>query len=109
MKLCSICNKNIATIFTTRTLNGKTETIGVCLPCAKKMGLPIIDQLMAQTGMSPEEVENLSEQMNEMLKDMNIDELADNDIFNGLINGAFPEPMGIEKRKKIKKILSLVL
>ncbi|WP_127836984.1 ATP-dependent Clp protease ATP-binding subunit [Clostridium prolinivorans] len=103
MKLCSICNKNIATIFTTRTLNGKTETIGVCLPCAKKMGLPIIDQLMAQTGMSPEEVENLSEQMNEMLKDMNIDELADNDIFNGLINGAFPEPMGIEKKEENKK------
>lgn len=103
MKLCSICNKNIATIFTARTVNGKTETVGVCLPCAKKMGLPVIEQLMAQTGMSPEEVENLTEQMNDMLKDMNVEELADSDMFEGLMTGAFPEPMGIEKKEEKKK------
>lgn len=103
MKLCSICNKNIATIFTAKTVNGKTDTVGVCLPCAKKMGLPVIDQLMAQTGMSPEEVENLSEQMNEMLKEMNIDELGDSDMFNGLMSGGFPEPVDYEASEDKKK------
>jgi ATP-dependent Clp protease ATP-binding subunit ClpA len=102
MKLCSICNKNIATIFTSKITEGKTETVGVCLPCAKKMGLPIIDQLMAQTGMSPEEVENLSEQMNDMLKDVNIDELNNNDMLMNLMNGSFPEPMNLDKEEDKK-------
>lgn len=103
MKLCSICNKNIATIFTAKTTNGKTETVGVCLPCAKKMGLPVIDQLMAQTGMTPEEVENLSEQMNEMLKEVNMEELGNNDMLMNLMNGSFPEPMNYNKDEEIKK------
>lgn len=105
MKLCSICNKNIATIFTSRIVNGKTETVGVCLPCAKKMGLPVIDQLMQQTGMSPEEVENLSEQMNEMLKDMNVEDMEDNDMIMNLMNGAFPEPVLEKKEEKRKEPL----
>ncbi|MFL0248456.1 ATP-dependent Clp protease ATP-binding subunit [Candidatus Clostridium stratigraminis] len=105
MKLCSICNKNIATIFTSKISEGKTETIGVCLPCAKKMGLPVIDQLMAQTGMSPEEVENLSEQMNDMLKDVNMDDLSNNDMFMNLMNGSFPEPMNIDKEEEKKSDL----
>jgi ATP-dependent Clp protease ATP-binding subunit ClpA len=103
MKLCSICNKNIATIFTAKMVEGKTETVGVCLPCAKKMGLPVIDQLMQQTGMSPEEVENLSEQMNDMMKDINIDELGNSDMFMNLMNGAFPEPMDISKEEHKKE------
>jgi ATP-dependent Clp protease ATP-binding subunit ClpA len=106
MKLCSICNKNIATIFTARMTDGKTETVGVCLPCAKKMGLPVIDQLMAQTGMSPEEVENLSEQMNDMLKDVDMDELGNNDMLMNLMNNSFPEPMSFDKEDDKKKDFS---
>lgn len=103
MKLCSICNKNIATIFTAKMVEGKTETVGVCLPCAKKMGLPVIDQLMEQTGMSPEEVENLSEQMNDMMKDVNIEELSKSDMFMNLMNGAFPESMDFNKDEHKKE------
>jgi ATP-dependent Clp protease ATP-binding subunit ClpA len=103
MKLCSICNKNIATIFTAKMVEGKTETVGVCLPCAKKMGLPVIDQLMEQTGMSPEEVDNLSEQMNDMMKDVNIEELSKSDMFMNLMNGAFPESMDFNKNEHKKE------
>jgi ATP-dependent Clp protease ATP-binding subunit ClpA len=103
MKLCSICNKNIATIFTAKMVEGKTETVGVCLPCAKKMGLPVIDQLMEQTGMSPEEVDNLSEQMNDMMKDVNIEELSKSDMFMNLMNGAFPESMDFNKDEHKKE------
>lgn len=103
MKLCSICNKNIATIFTAKMVEGKTETVGVCLPCAKKMGLPIIDQLMQQTGMSAEEVENLSEQMNDMMKDMNFEELGKSDMFMNLMNGAFPEEADLNKEEHKKE------
>lgn len=103
MKLCSVCNKNIATIFTAKMVEGKTETVGVCLPCAKKMGLPVIEQLMQQTGMSPEEVENLSEQMNEMIKEMNFDDLSSNDMIMNLMNGATPEPENYNREEEKKR------
>lgn len=80
MKLCSICNKNIAVLYTAKVENGKTEMIGVCIECAKKMGIPIVDQLIEQAGISPEELENLSEQMNGMLQDANLDDLNLGDI-----------------------------
>jgi len=45
------------------------------------MGLPVMDQLMKQTGMSPEEIENLSNQMNQMFQNMDMDDLENNEMF----------------------------
>lgn len=39
MKLCDICHKNIATIFTAKIENGKPQIIGSCIECAKKNGI----------------------------------------------------------------------
>jgi ATP-dependent Clp protease ATP-binding subunit ClpA len=90
MQMCSICKKNIATIYTAKIEDGKSKMIGVCLECAKKMGIPIMDQLMKQVGVNPEDVENLTEQVNNMLQDSNIDELGDSNFFTSFLNGIFP-------------------
>lgn len=76
MKLCSVCHKNVAVVYTAKVENGKTEMIGLCIECAKKMGVPVIDQLLEQSGLSPEEFENLSEQMNGMLQNVNPEDLS---------------------------------
>ena len=81
MQKCSICKKNLAVIYTTKIVDGKSELYGLCLDCAKKMGLPVMDQLMKQTGMSPEEIENLSNQMNQMFQSMDMDDLESNEMF----------------------------
>ncbi len=81
MQKCSICKKNLAVIYTTKIVDGKSELFGLCLDCAKKMGLPVMDQLMKQTGMSPEEIENLSNQMNQMFQSMDMDDLESNEMF----------------------------
>lgn len=64
MKKCSSCNKNIAMLFASTYENGKPEMKGLCLECAKKMNIPGIDQLIEQTGMSPDEIQAVTEQMN---------------------------------------------
>ncbi|WP_432405403.1 ATP-dependent Clp protease ATP-binding subunit [Wukongibacter sp. M2B1] len=99
MKLCSACKKNVAIIFTTKIENGKTEMNGLCIDCAKKMGIPVIDQLMQQTGMSKEDVDNLTEQMNGMFQDMDIEDLDSNNMFANLLNGSF-QPLGDEDDKE---------
>lgn len=97
MKKCSICNKNIAVIFTTKIENGKTETQGICLDCAKKMGLPVVDQLMQQAGLSPEEIENLSEQMNSMLQDVDMEDMMNNNNMMELFNNMAPKDKNEEE------------
>ncbi|KOA21495.1 ATP-dependent Clp protease ATP-binding subunit ClpC [Clostridium homopropionicum DSM 5847] len=91
MQMCSICKKNVATIYTAKIENGKSEMIGICFECAKKMGYPIMDQLIKQSGIKPEDVENLAEQMNGMLQDINIDELGEDNILSSLMNNVFPQ------------------
>ena len=78
MKLCSICKKNVAVAFVSKIEDGKPKMEGICIECAKKMGFPIVNQLMEQTGMSSEEVENFTEQMNSMFEEGGMDELDEN-------------------------------
>jgi len=74
--------------------------VGVCLECAKKMGIPIMDQLMKQVGVNPEDVENLAEQVNNMLQDSNIDELGNSNFFTNFLNGIFPIGNDEEREEK---------
>lgn len=100
MKMCSVCKKNVATIFASIIQEGKSEVKGLCIECAKKMGIPIMDQLMNQTGMSAEEVENLTEQINDMFQDIDLDseESDEDNLFTKLLNNAF-QPMKDENIK----------
>ncbi|RKD22184.1 ATPase family associated with various cellular activities (AAA) [Caminicella sporogenes DSM 14501] len=101
MKKCSICNKNLAVIYTTRIENGKPEIKGLCIECARKMGIPVIDQLMQQVGMTKEDIENLTEQMNEMFEDM--DELDSDDSLMNFLNNPFSFMKDLDGENKTSK------
>ncbi|KEH93268.1 ATP-dependent Clp protease ATP-binding subunit [Clostridium botulinum] len=91
MEMCSICKKNIATIYTAKIEDGKTKMVGICLECAKKMGMPIMDQFMKQAGITSEDMDNLTEQMNKVFEETNIDDLANNNFLTNVLNGIFPK------------------
>lgn len=80
MKKCSVCKKNIAMMRTAKIENGKTEYIDLCLECAEKMGYPVMDEIMNQINLSPDEMDNLSKQMNKLFDHMSHDE--DNPLMN---------------------------
>ncbi|MBF4692995.1 ATP-dependent Clp protease ATP-binding subunit [Fusibacter ferrireducens] len=80
MKKCSVCNKNVAMMRTAKIENGKTEYIDLCLECAEKMGYPVMDEIMNQINLSPEEMDNLSKQMNKLFDNISQDE--DNPLMN---------------------------
>ncbi|EYE88744.1 ABC transporter ATPase [Fervidicella metallireducens AeB] len=103
MKLCAVCNKNIAVVYTSKIVNGKTEMVGLCLECAKKLNIPVIDQLMEQSGITQDEIENLSEQMSELFENMDVDELNNNNnLFSGLLGGIFPSSKDPENKREEK-------
>ncbi|MGI6084290.1 MAG: ATP-dependent Clp protease ATP-binding subunit [Acetivibrionales bacterium] len=74
MVKCSICKENVAVVFITRVIDGKAEPLGLCISCAQKQGLAPLQQMIAQSGMTQEDIENLNTQMAEMFGTINMDE-----------------------------------
>ena len=62
--LCSRCNKNVAVIFVTRMEGGKTVNEGLCMPCARELGINTMQQMAG--GLDMGDMENLESQMMEM-------------------------------------------
>ena len=62
-QLCSRCKKNIAVVFITRQENGKNVNEGLCLKCAKNLGLPQVDEMMRRMGITDEDLDNISNEM----------------------------------------------
>ncbi len=129
MVLCSQCNKRMAVIFVTKVENGAKTSKGLCLKCAKEMGVPvdnIVGNVMNQLGISPEQMESAEADMNAMLEQMETpSDMDDNEdggapaidlpklfrdvgLFsqkdeNGVTKSADGEPNGDPSSKKDKK------
>ena len=65
--LCSRCKKNLAVIFITKIENGNTINDGLCLKCAKELGIKPVDDLMQRMGITEDDLENLSGEMSDMM------------------------------------------
>ena len=74
MMRCSICKENVAVVFITRVIDGKTEPIGLCIACAQKQGLAPLQHMIDQSGMTQEDLENLNQQMTDIFGNINMDE-----------------------------------
>jgi len=66
--LCSKCKKNVAVIFITKIENGVSKNEGLCLKCAKDMGLKPVDDMMKQIGLTDEDLENFATEMTDMME-----------------------------------------
>lgn len=67
MVLCTRCKKNVAVLFITKIEQGKTVNEGLCLSCAKELGITDVTQIAKSMGIPPEELPELEESMNEAM------------------------------------------
>ena len=61
----------MAVMFVTKMENGQKATKGLCLKCAKEMGVPVdnmMGNVMNQLGISPEDMANMEEEITNMLE-----------------------------------------
>ena len=65
--LCSRCKKRLAVVFMTTSDGEKTRSEGLCLVCAKELGLGPVNDLIENMGLSEDQLETLSDQMTDML------------------------------------------
>ena len=61
--LCSRCHKNVAVIFISKLEGGETKNEGLCLKCARELGIKPIDDMMKKMGISDEDLDNLTNEM----------------------------------------------
>ena len=66
--LCSKCKKNVAVIFITKVENGQTTNEGLCLKCAKELGIKQVDDIVQRMGISDEDLEALSGEMMSLMQ-----------------------------------------
>ena len=84
--LCSNCNKNTAVVFINKTENGKTSTEGLCYNCAKERGINPLDVIVKNANLSQDELEDMSNQFEEIINDfsgnLDIENISAEDLTN---------------------------
>ena len=117
--LCTRCNKNVAVIFVTRMEGGKTVNEGLCMPCARELGINTMQQMAG--GLDMGDMDNLEAQMMEMIEGEEGDMSDGSNPFASFLSNIFggfphqsdadgakaPEPdkKGQKKPEKKKKLL----
>ncbi len=71
--MCSRCHKRVAVIFLTKMENGESKQEGLCLKCAKELGIKPIDDMLAQSGLDDETIERLNTDMESVMEDVGDD------------------------------------
>ena len=70
MVMCARCHKRLAVVFITKMENGQRTSEGLCMRCAREVGLPVnnmLDGLANQMGVTPEQIASMEDTMNEMM------------------------------------------
>ncbi|NCE63421.1 AAA family ATPase [Pseudoflavonifractor sp. 524-17] len=61
--LCSRCHKNVAVVFIQKLEDGVSKTEGLCLKCAKEIGIQPLQDMMQKMGITDEDLEGLTNEM----------------------------------------------
>ena len=67
MKLCSKCKKRPAVVFVSDISNPNAEPNGLCLVCAKELGIKPVDDMLKKMNISDEDIEQMSEQFMDIM------------------------------------------
>ena len=70
LQKCARCKRLPAMVFITRMENGKTLNEGLCLKCAGELGIKPVNDMLNKMGISPEEIQNMSEQMDSLMENV---------------------------------------
>ena len=61
--LCARCKKNVAVIFITKIENGVSANEGLCIKCARELGIKPVDDIMRKMGITDENLDEMNQEM----------------------------------------------
>ncbi len=80
MVMCSNCHKRVAVVFVTKLENGEKTSSGLCIKCARDLGMPVdnmLGDIYGKMGITPDQLDNMEEEMSGMLESLSSDEGED--------------------------------
>lgn len=102
MVKCSKCKKRYAVVFVTKLEDGEKKTEGLCLQCARELGVPVDDIMgdqLKKLGISPDQMDELEKNMADLVDSSDFAELAEDE------NPALPDEGGAPSLN-IQKIIN---
>ena len=66
MLMCSRCHKRPAVVFISQSMD-TSGSQGLCLVCAKELGIKPVNDLMEQMGITEEQLEAMADEMNGLM------------------------------------------
>ena len=114
MELCARCHKRLAVVFIQRLEGGETKSEGICLKCAKELGIKPINEMMEKMGIDENALDKIDDEMEDMLASGDLPDDAENNegrapavdfakIFGGAGKEDPSEKKGGERVKEPKK------
>ena len=79
MQLCSKCQKRPAVVFMSDMSKPDSKPQGLCLVCAKEMGIKPVDDMLKRMNISDEDIEQMSEQFMGLMDMEDLDDESFND------------------------------
>ncbi len=67
MEMCARCHKRPAVVFITKLENNQTVNQGLCIKCAKEMGIPQVSSIMERMGITDEDLDNMDNEMEALM------------------------------------------
>jgi len=61
--MCSRCHKRVAVVFITKIENNETKNEGICLKCAKELGIKPVNDMLEKMGISESDLDSLTNEM----------------------------------------------
>lgn len=110
MKLCSRCKKRPAVVFLADASTPGSEPQGLCLVCAKELGIKPVDDMLKRMNISDEDIEQMSDQFMDLMslneENENDDAELNDETFDLGTAPAFPFWVSFSgaKKPKVKKV-----
>ena len=68
MQLCSRCHKRMAVVFITHMVDNKPVNEGICMKCARELGIKPVNDMIEKMGITDEELEHMEDEMEGMIE-----------------------------------------
>ncbi len=70
MEMCARCHKRVAVVYMTRIENGNTVTEGICLKCARELGIKPVDDILSKMGVPEDAMDELDQEIEKIEENM---------------------------------------
>lgn len=70
MTLCSRCRKRAAVVFITKLEAGESKQEGICIQCARELGIKPVEDMIKKMGLSDQDIDQMSSEVENFMQSL---------------------------------------